>query len=116
MNVREVFCNDCYKWKKREDLVESQQPAGELYCAECGAILIRTDEYNPNKERKYTIRAKGIDPRFNWLLHDYQLGVYVFGGARNPTCQSIFTEKELARDGLAYMLYNDAFETEEVEE
>jgi NAD-dependent SIR2 family protein deacetylase len=45
MNVREVFCIDCYEWKKREDLVESQQRARELYCKECGAVLIRTDEY-----------------------------------------------------------------------
>lgn len=49
MNVREVFCIDCYEWKKREDLVESQQHTGELYCAECGAVLIRTDEYNRMK-------------------------------------------------------------------
>lgn len=50
MNVREVFCIDCYEWKKREDLVESQQHTGELYCAECGAVLIRTDDYNPGIE------------------------------------------------------------------
>lgn len=36
MKVREVFCNDCYKWKKREDLVEAQYSEGELYCKECG--------------------------------------------------------------------------------
>lgn len=115
MNVKEVFCNDCFEWKKREDLVESQHPAGELYCEECGAVLIRTDDYNPNKERKYTIRVKGIDSRFNWLMRDCQLGIYVFGGPTNPGRQTVFTEKELSRDGLAYMLYNDAFEAKEVE-
>lgn len=120
MKVREVFCNDCYKWKKREDLVEAQYPCGELYCEECGAVLIRTDDYNPKKERKYTVRVKGIDSRFNWLLRDYKLKKYVFGNRVtaliNGYCQSSFTEKELARDNLAYMLYNDAFEVEEVEE
>lgn len=116
MNVKEVFCDDCFEWKKREDLVESQHPAGELYCEECGAVLIRTDDYNPNKERKYTIRVKGIDSRFNWLMRDCQLGIYVFGGPMNPGRQTVFTEKELARDNLAYMLYNDAFETKEVDE
>lgn len=116
MNVKEVFCDDCYKWKKREDLVESQPPTGELYCEECGAVLIRTDDYNPNKERKYTIRAKGIDACFNWLMRDCQLGIYVFGSPMNPGRQIIFTEKELARDNLAYMLYNDAFEAKEVKE
>lgn len=49
MNVREVFCIDCYEWKKREDLVGSQQHTGELYCKECGAVLIRTDEHNRMK-------------------------------------------------------------------
>lgn len=116
MNVKEVFCNDCFKWKKREDLVEAQHRGGELYCEECGNLLIRTDDYNPNKERKYTVRVKGVDPRFNWLMRDCQLGIYVFGGPMNPGRQTIFTEKELARDNLAYMLYNDAFEVREVEE
>lgn len=50
MNVREVFCDYCYRWKKREDLVEALNRGGELYCEECGAVLIRTDEYNPKKE------------------------------------------------------------------
>lgn len=120
MNVKEVFCDDCFKWKKREDLVEAQPRGGELYCEECGSVLIRTDDYNPKKERKYTIRAKGIDPRFNWLLRDYKLKVYVFGNRTTALvsgdCQSSFTEKELSRDNLAYMLYNDAFEVREVEE
>ena len=120
MNVREVFCDDCYEWKKREDLVEAQYSEGELYCKECGAVLIRTDDYNPKKERKYTVRVKGIDSRFNWLLRDYKLKVYVFGNwaitLADGDCQSSFTEKELVRDNLAYMLYNDAFEVEEVEE
>ena len=114
MNVREVFCDYCYKWKKREDLVEALNRGGELYCEECGAVLIRTDDYNPKKEIKYTIRAKGIDHRFNWLMRDEQSGKYVFGSSKKPSCQLIFTEKELARDGIPYVLYNDAFEVEEV--
>ncbi|MBT0903779.1 hypothetical protein KJR36_03625 [Streptococcus infantarius subsp. infantarius] len=116
MNVREVFCIDCYEWRKREDLVESQWPSGELYCAECGAVLIRTDDYNPNKERKYTVRLKGIDYRFNWLMYDTQLKIYVLGAFGNRDCQNIFTEKQLSRDGLGHVLYNDAFEVREVEE
>lgn len=116
MNVKEVFCNDCFKWKKREDLVEAQHRGGELYCEECGNLLIHTDDYNPKKERKYTIRVKGIDPRFNWLMYDTQLKIYVLGAFGSRDCQLIFTEKQLARDGLAYMLYNDAFETKEVED
>lgn len=116
MNVREVFCEECYRWKKREDLVEALNRGGELYCEECGAVLIRTDEYNPKKERKYTIRVKGIDRRFNWLMRDEQSGEYIFGGPKKPSCQLIFTEKELARDGMPYVLYNDAFEVREVEE
>ncbi|AUN43427.1 hypothetical protein PP262_gp22 [Streptococcus phage vB_SthS_VA460] len=113
MNVKEVFCDNCFKWKKREDLVEAR---GELYCEECGSVLIRTDDYNPKRERKYTIRAKGIDHRFNWLMRDEQSGKYVFGSPKKTICQLIFTEKELARDDIPYMLYNDAFEVEEVEE
>lgn len=116
MNVREVFCIDCYVWKKREDLVEELNCGGELYCEECGYVLIRTDDYNPKKERKYTIRAKGIDHRFNWLMRDEQSGKYVFGSPKNTICQLIFTEKELARDDIPYMLCNDAFEVDEVEE
>lgn len=49
MKVKEVFCEECYRWKKREDLVEALNRGGELYCAECGAVLIRTDEYNRMK-------------------------------------------------------------------
>lgn len=82
MNVREVFCDYCYKWKKREDLVEALNREGELYCEECGAVLIRTDDYNPKKERKFTIRVKGIDRRFNWLTRDEQSGEYVFGSPK----------------------------------
>ena len=116
MNVREVFCEECSRWKKREDLVESLNRDGELYCEACGSVLIRTDDYNPKKERKYTIRAKGIDQRFNWLMRDEQSGEYVFGSPKKPSCQLIFTEKELARDDRLYVLYNDAFEVEEVED
>lgn len=116
MKVREVFCVDCYTWKKREDLVEAQYSEGELYCDECGVVLIRTDDYNPNKQRKYTVRLKGIDGRFNWLMYDTQLKIYVFGAFGSRDCQNVFTENQLARDGMAHVLYNDAFEVREVEE
>lgn len=116
MNVREVFCDYCYRWKKREDLVEALNRGGELYCEECGAVLIRTDEYNPKKERKYTIRVKGIDYRFNWLMYDRKLKIYVLGAFGSRDCQLIFTEKQLARDGLGHVLYNDAFEVRGVED
>lgn len=116
MKVREVFCVDCYTWKKREDLVEAQYAKGELYCKECGAVLIRTYDYNLKKQRKYTVRLKGIDGRFNWLMYDTQLKIYVLGAFGNRDCQNIFTEKQLARDGIAHVMYNDAFEVREVEE
>lgn len=54
MNIKEVFCNECYSWKKQEDL-ELYCVYGELYCKECGAILIRTDEYKQDKEKLYTV-------------------------------------------------------------
>lgn len=114
MSIKEVFCDECFKWWKVEELDDDLD--GELYCDECKSILARTDKYNPKKEREYTIRAKGIDPRFNWLMRDEQSGEYVFGGPKKPCCQLIFTEKELARDGIPYVLYNDAFEVREVED
>lgn len=115
MNVREVFCEECYRWKKREDLVEALNHGGELYCEECGAVLIRTDKYNPEKPRQYTVRVKCIDGRFNWLMYDRQFKKYVIGAFGSRDCQNIFTEKQLARDGIAHVLYNDAFEVGEVE-
>ena len=69
MNVREVFCDCCYRWKKREDLVD-----------------------------------------------DRKLKIYVLGAFGSRDCQLIFTEKQLARDGLGHVLYNDAFEVREVED
>lgn len=42
MNVREVFCIDCYEWKKREDLMESEFSDNILYFKDCGCALIRT--------------------------------------------------------------------------
>ena len=42
MNVREVFCIDCYEWKKREDLMESEFSDNILYCKDCGCALVRT--------------------------------------------------------------------------
>lgn len=65
---------------------------------------------------KLTVRLKGIDPRFNWLMYDTQLKIYVLGAFGNRDCQNIFTEKQLTKDGLGHVLYNDAFEVEEVEE
>lgn len=79
-------------------------------------VMMHKFGYEVEKERKYTIRAKGIDQRFNWLMRDEQSGEYVFGSPKKPSCQLIFTEKELARDDMPYVLYNDAFEVEEVEE
>ena len=114
MNVREVFCDECFKWRKVEELDGGLH--GELYCDECKSILARTDEYNPEKPRKYTVRLKGIDGRFNWLMYDTQLKKYVLGAFGSRDCQNIFTEKQLDRDDMAYVLYNDAFEVREVEE
>lgn len=37
-------------------------------------------------------------------------------GAFGSRSQNFFTEKQLARDGMAHVLYNDAFEVREVEE
>lgn len=72
MNVREVFCIDCYEWKKREDLVEAQYSEGELYCDECGAVLIRTDDYNPGIEeveemKNYTVVGFDEDGPIFWF-------------------------------------------------
>lgn len=115
MNVREVFCDECFKWWKVEQLYEGLD--GDLYCDECNNLLARSDKYNPEKERKFTIRLKGIDGRFNWLMYDRQLKKYVFGAFGNRDCQNVFTEKQLSRDGLAHMLYNDdSFEVREVED
>ena len=112
MNVREVFCDECFKWWKVKELDGGLN--GALYCDECKSFLARTDKYNPNKERKYTVRLKGIDWRFNWLMYDTQLKIYVLGAFGSRDCQNIFTEKQLARDGLGHVLYNDAFEVREV--
>lgn len=112
--VKEVFCDECFKWWKVEELDAGLN--GELYCDKCNSILARTDKYNPEKPRKYTVRVKGIDGRFNWLMYDCQLKKYVFGSFGSRDCQNVFTEKQLSRDGLGYVLYNDAFEIREVEE
>lgn len=37
------------------DLSEALNRGGELYCEECGAVLIRTDEYNPKKEFQFDL-------------------------------------------------------------
>lgn len=115
MNIKEVFCDECFKWLKVEELDDDFN--GELYCDECKSnrVLARTDKYNPNKQRKYTVRLKGIDGCFNWLMYDRRLKKYVFGAFGSRDCQNIFTEKQLSRDGLGHMLYNDAFEVREVE-
>lgn len=114
MSIKEVFCDECFKWWKVEELDGGLN--GELYCDECKSILARTDEYKPKEERKYTIRVKGLDWRFNWLMYDIHLKIYVLGAFGSRDCQNIFTEKQLARDGLGHVLYNDAFEIREVEE
>ena len=113
--IKEIFCDECFKWWKVEEL--GAELDGQLYCEECKTFLARTDKYNPKKPRKYTVRVKGIDYRFNYLMYDRQLKKYVFGAFGSRDCQNIFTEKQLSRDGLAHMLYNDAsFEVREVKE
>ncbi|AZF91501.1 hypothetical protein CHPC1041_0043 [Streptococcus phage CHPC1041] len=111
--VKEIFCDECFKWWKVEELDAGLN--GELYCDKCKSILARTDKYNPEKPRQYTVRVKGIDGRFNWLMYDRQFKKYVIG-AFGSRSQNFFTEKQLARDGMAHVLYNDAFEVREVEE
>lgn len=85
MNVREVFCIDCYEWKKREDLVGSQQHTGELYCKECGAVLIRTDEHNRMKRYQvvgfedagpvfwFTVTANNFSEALMAIAKDYYM-------------------------------------------
>ena len=68
--VKEIFCDECFKWWKVEELDAGLN--GELYCDKCKSILARTDKYNPEKPRQYTVRVKGIDGRFNWLMYDRQ--------------------------------------------
>jgi hypothetical protein len=114
MKIEEVFCDECFKWWKVEELDDDLD--GELYCDECKSILARTDKYNQEKPRKYTVRVKGIDGRFNWLMYDVQLKKYVFGAFGSRDCQNIFTETQLSRDDLGHMLYNDAFEVREVKD
>ena len=114
MTIKEVFCDECSKWWKVEEL--SEWTDGELSCEECESVLARTDKYNPEKPRKYTVRVKGIDEHFNWLMYDIQFKKYVFGAFGSRDCRNIFTEKQLSRDGLGHVLYNDAFEIREVEE
>lgn len=41
MNIKEVFCNECYEWKKQKDLVESEFSDNNLYCKDCGCVLVR---------------------------------------------------------------------------
>ena len=53
----------------------------------------RTDKYNPEKPRQYTVRVKGIDGRFNWLMYDRQFKKYVIG-AFGSRSQNFFTEKQ----------------------
>ena len=45
-------------------------------------------------------------------MYDRQLKKYVLGAFGSGDCQNIFTEKQLERDGLGHVLYNDAFEVE----
>jgi hypothetical protein len=85
MKIEEVFCVDCYEWKKQEDLVESQQHTGELYCKECGAVLIRTDEYNRMKRYQvvgfddtisvfgFTVMAKNFSEALRAIEKDYYM-------------------------------------------
>ena len=49
-------------------------------------------------------------------MYDCKLKIYVLGAFGSRDCQLIFTEKQLARDGLGHVLYNDAFEVREVED
>ncbi|QIG60354.1 hypothetical protein [Streptococcus phage D4446] len=46
MNIKEVFCIDCYEWKKKEDLTGSKFSNDILYCKECGYALVRTCDRN----------------------------------------------------------------------
>lgn len=112
MKIKEVFCDKCFNWWKVEQLEKGL--GGGLYCGECKTLLAISDKHNPEKEREFTIRLKGIDERFNWLMYDVRLKIYVFAAFGNRDCQNIFTEEQLSRDGLAHLLYNDAFEVSEV--
>lgn len=84
MKIEEVFCVDCYEWKKQEDLVESQKRTGELYCAECGAVLIRTDEHNIMKHYQvvgfddgpvfwFTVMASNLSEALREIEKDYYM-------------------------------------------
>lgn len=42
MKIEEVFCVDCYEWKKQEDLIKSEFSDNILYCKDCGCALVRT--------------------------------------------------------------------------
>lgn len=50
MNVKEVFCVDCYEWKELADLETFPDKPGNLYCDTCGCVLVELEE---NKSTKF---------------------------------------------------------------
>lgn len=70
MNIKEVFCDECSKWWKVEEL--SEWPDGELSCEECESVLVRTDKYEPEKP----VVPQFVADFYESIEDDFEDGVY----------------------------------------
>lgn len=92
MNVEEVFCPDCYQWKKRKDLVETQYSDKALFCAECGEVLVRLEGYG----------AEEVEGVKLFVINGFQDGGFVFSFSVSAinSCEAmkLISNDELIRD------------------
>lgn len=68
MNINRVFCVDCYEWKELADLESFSEKPGNYYCADCGCVLIESED-NENTKFEFWLSRNTKNKKLNMVIN-----------------------------------------------
>ena len=68
MNIKRIFCADCYEWKELADLESFSEKPGNYYCADCGCVLIESED-NENTKFEFWLPRNTKNKKLNMVIN-----------------------------------------------
>lgn len=68
MKIKRIFCADCYEWKDLADLESFPEKPGNYYCADCGCVLIESED-NENTKFEFWLPRNTKNKKLNMVIN-----------------------------------------------